>query len=144
VTAAPRACGGAAAKLPETAVPATVDKSAYAEIYRKNVFDSKRQPWAVKSEAPPETSVTPITPADAEVYGVMMFGDYKKAISAGQASSSRAAQEQGCRAIRHAGRGRSLGPYRSPKSTRRTLFASGVPSFPWRSRTRRLTVPRVQ
>lgn len=135
VTAQPAAkpAGAPAAKLPETAVPATVDKSAYAEIYRKNVFDSKRQPWAVKSEASPETSVTPITPADAEVYGVMMFGDYKKAIiklGQGFKFAPQPKNKGVPRPFVTLGVGESLGPYLLTEiNEKNVVFASGGAQF---------------
>lgn len=122
-----------AAKLPEAAVPAAVDKSAYAEIYRKNVFDSKRQPWAVKSEAPPETSMMPITSADAEVYGVMMFGDYKKAIiklGQGFKFAPQPKNKGVPRPFVTLGVGESLGPYLLTEiNEKNVVFASGGAQF---------------
>lgn len=126
---------GAAAKLPEPAAQAVtnMDKSAYAEIYRKNVFDSKRQPWAVKSDAPPETSVTPITPADAEVYGVMMFGDYKKAIiklGQGFKFAPQPKNKGVPRPFVTLGVGESLGPYLLTEiNEKNVVFANGGAQF---------------
>lgn len=74
--------GSAVKEAEGQAVPpaAATLKPGYAEIYEKNVFDPKRQPWIEKVEAPPPPPIAPLTQADAEVLGVMAFGSYKKAI----------------------------------------------------------------
>lgn len=69
-----------AAPAAAAAVPLPSVRQEYAEIYEKNVFDPKRQPWVEKVETPPPPPVPPITAADAELLGVMAFGSFKKAV----------------------------------------------------------------
>lgn len=81
VPVAPAPAGGVKEAEGQAVPPvAATLKPGYAEIYEKNVFDPKRQPWIEKVEAPPPPPIAPLTQADAEVLGVMAFGSYKKAI----------------------------------------------------------------
>lgn len=100
------------ATLPAPVIPAV--KSGYAEIYEKNVFDPKRQPWVEKVELPPPPPIAPLTQADAEVLGVMAFGDFKKAILKLGPGFKFAPQPKGKAAPRPfviLAVGESLGPY---------------------------------
>lgn len=121
------------AKLPESTIPESAEKSAYADIYRKNIFDPNRQPWVIKTETPPETLVAPITPADAEVYGVMMFGDYKKAIiklGQGFKFAPQPKNKGVPRPFVTLGVGESLGPYLLTEiNEKNVVFASGGAQF---------------
>ncbi len=120
-------------KLPESAIPESAEKSSYADIYRKNIFDPHRQPWAVKAEAPPEAPVAPITPADAEVYGVMLFGDYKKAIiklGQGFKFAPQPKNKGVPRPFVTLGVGESLGPYMLTEINEKNIvFANGGTQF---------------
>lgn len=121
------------AKLPESTIPESAEKSAYADIYRKNIFDPNRQPWVIKAEAPPETLVAPITPADAEVYAVMLFGDYKKAIiklGQGFKFAPQPKNKGVPRPFVTLGVGESLGPYTLTEINEKNIvFSNGGAQF---------------
>lgn len=111
------------------------EKPIYSEIYEKNVFDPKRQAWAEKVDPPPPPpAVPPLTPADAEVYGVMAFGDFKKAIIKLGAGFKYAPQPKNKSAPRPfviLGIGESLGPYTIKEITDKSVvFESGGAQFP--------------
>lgn len=124
----------AAGKVPESiplAAPAA--SSVYSGIYEKNVFDPDRQPWADKTQAP-APSVAPLTSADAEIYGVMMFGNYKKAIIKLGPGFKFAPQPRGKSVPRPfvtLGVGEALGPYSIVEITDKTVvFEGGGARFP--------------
>jgi hypothetical protein len=111
-----------------------MEKPAYSEIHEKNIFDPKRQPWVEKVESPPPPDVPPLTAADAEVYGVMAFGDFKKAIIKLGAGFKYAPQPKNKSAPRPfviLGIGESLGPYTIKEITDKSVvFENSGAEFP--------------
>lgn len=111
-----------------------MEKPIYSEIHEKNIFDPKRQPWVEKVESPPPPSVPPLTAADAEVYGVMAFGDFKKAIIKLGAGFKYAPQPKNKSAPRPfviLGIGESLGPYTIKEITDKSVvFENSGAEFP--------------
>lgn len=111
-----------------------MEKPIYSEIHEKNIFDPKRQPWVEKVEAPPTPAVPPLTPADAEVYGVMSFGDFKKAIiklGAGFKYAPPPKNKSAPRPFVILGIGESLGPYMIREITDKSVvFENSGAQFP--------------
>lgn len=128
--------GGAAlaATAPHAEEKQGTDKPVYSHIYEKNIFDPKRQPWVEKVESPPPPAVPPLTPADAEVYGVMAFGDFRKAIiklGAGFKFAPQPKNKSAPRPFVILGIGESLGPYTIKEITDKSVvFESAGSQFP--------------
>ncbi|MBS4095589.1 MAG: hypothetical protein KGZ83_01985 [Sulfuricella sp.] len=124
---------GADAKPQETPLP-PAEKSGYAEIYEKNVFDPKRQPWVEKIEVPPPPAVAPLTQGDAELLGVMGFGSFKKVILKLGPGFKFAPQPKNKAAPRPfviLAVGESLGPYTLAEiGEKKVIFDAGGTQYP--------------